>query len=816
MPLQTWAALTSRKAFMDSYGKEYFRSHQLGQKARDDFFHKFFHDYFQKYHWSLGDKDEPSPDSTYIEPETQEGLNAKDKLIHNKKELYYNKKIKGELEEYLSHKPKSKSSKVVARAFITKRLFDLEEDAIKQKVEDKRERLYQEVYKEWTRIQEEAGSIERQQVVIDNLNAYVMVFMKELATASGLSCTLLIGGPLLNTQGDISVTHIHHGVTARENPMDFGTHSRTLFHETLIPAYIDFLQLVYSKEDQISRYQGVSTSVTGGGSSRAGGPADTSPHLSHASIPESLHSSSLPHASIPESLHSLSLPHASSPKSLHNLSPREPRGSDEDSDEGSDEPLSLEEICTRNIVRNQNLMASLGLDKDILGIVSPQTLTSQHRKSSLLKCKSLPMADLNEDEHRRSPRFLRSSSSLSPQLSLPISSRLNTVPSIPSPLGTAPPVSVNTSLAPTPQNPPHNDLAQQMVSRTTVTPENRPHDALCNEPQHQHHYDSRMQDGNPSDEALNDKTLNNKAVNDKTTSDQAATNKAVTGKAATGKAVTNAAATNKAMFDKAMNDKAINDEAGNGEAGNNKAGDDKAGNDKAMNDKAMNDEAGNNKPATNQAATTQAVTAQAGNNQAGNDQARNDQAGNDQARNDQAGNDVGGIKSHYVHTSSGPNYLLKRIHISVFLALRLYRTILPVQRPFLPSDPNVRIGPFPAYNDQAGNDQAGNDQAGNNQAGNDQAGNDQVGNDQVRNDQVGNDQVGNNQAGNDQAGNGTLQPYAIQEGVQGLSLENLFSVARSGDFPPPMQSLSSLSQQPSPPAPSTLMSANLMPEAVVE
>ncbi|KAF9504607.1 hypothetical protein BS47DRAFT_1401232 [Hydnum rufescens UP504] len=152
-------------------------------------------------------------------------------------QLYYNEKIKGELEEYLSHEPKPKSSEVVARAFIMKRLFNLEEDAIKQKVEDKCECLYQEAYKEWMRIQEEAGSID----AIDNLNAYVTVFMKELATGSGLSCTLLIGGPSLNTQGDISVTHVHHGVTAGENPMDFGTHSRMLFHETLIPAYIDFL-----------------------------------------------------------------------------------------------------------------------------------------------------------------------------------------------------------------------------------------------------------------------------------------------------------------------------------------------------------------------------------------------------------------------------------------------------------------------------------------------------------------------------------------------------------------------------------------------
>ncbi|KAF9504608.1 hypothetical protein BS47DRAFT_1368672 [Hydnum rufescens UP504] len=197
------------------------------------------------------------------------------------------------------------------------------------------------------------------------------------------------------------------------------------------------------------------------------------------------------------------------------------------------------------------------------------------------------------------------------------------------------------------------------------------------------------------------------------------------------------------------------DKAMNNKAINDEAGNDKAGDDKAGNDKAMNDEAMNAEAGNNKPATNQAATAQAVTAQAGNNQ-----AGNDQARNNQAGNNQ-------------------------------------------------------ARNDQAGNDQAGNNQAGNNQAGTTKPGttklNDQAGNDQARNDQVGNDQ-----ARNDQARNGTLQPYAIQEGVQGLLLENLFSVARSGDFPPPMQSLSSLSQQPSPPAPSTLTSANLMPEAVVE
>ncbi|KAF9516230.1 hypothetical protein BS47DRAFT_1360426 [Hydnum rufescens UP504] len=87
MPLQTWAALTSRKAFMDSYSNEFIRSHQLGKKVKDEFFCKFFRNYFEKYHWSLSNKDELSPDSTYIEPETQEGVNAKEKLIHDKKEV---------------------------------------------------------------------------------------------------------------------------------------------------------------------------------------------------------------------------------------------------------------------------------------------------------------------------------------------------------------------------------------------------------------------------------------------------------------------------------------------------------------------------------------------------------------------------------------------------------------------------------------------------------------------------------------------------------------------------------------------------------
>jgi hypothetical protein len=91
MPKKTWAASTSRKDFMDGYGEDYHKSRLLGKKGKDEFFEKFFHDYFKKYHWSLDDKEEPSPGTAYAEPETREGQEAKEKAIQEKKKVssYY-------------------------------------------------------------------------------------------------------------------------------------------------------------------------------------------------------------------------------------------------------------------------------------------------------------------------------------------------------------------------------------------------------------------------------------------------------------------------------------------------------------------------------------------------------------------------------------------------------------------------------------------------------------------------------------------------------------------------------------------------------
>lgn len=67
-----WAALTSRKAFLDAKGDEFLRAKQAN--SLDSWWPGFFDLYFAEYHWSLPDDKEPLADATYTEPTDNDPL----------------------------------------------------------------------------------------------------------------------------------------------------------------------------------------------------------------------------------------------------------------------------------------------------------------------------------------------------------------------------------------------------------------------------------------------------------------------------------------------------------------------------------------------------------------------------------------------------------------------------------------------------------------------------------------------------------------------------------------------------------------------
>ena len=80
-----WAADTTRKSFLDDRGSQYQLA--VDSNTKIAFFEKLYHDYFNIYHWSLKDTDEPVPDTVYTEPTAEDALSEKEAIISKKKQV---------------------------------------------------------------------------------------------------------------------------------------------------------------------------------------------------------------------------------------------------------------------------------------------------------------------------------------------------------------------------------------------------------------------------------------------------------------------------------------------------------------------------------------------------------------------------------------------------------------------------------------------------------------------------------------------------------------------------------------------------------
>jgi hypothetical protein len=80
-----WAAITTRKSFLDDRGPQYQLA--VDGNTKTAFFEKLYHDYFNIYHWSLKDTDEPVPGAVYAEPITNDAIAEKETIISKKKQV---------------------------------------------------------------------------------------------------------------------------------------------------------------------------------------------------------------------------------------------------------------------------------------------------------------------------------------------------------------------------------------------------------------------------------------------------------------------------------------------------------------------------------------------------------------------------------------------------------------------------------------------------------------------------------------------------------------------------------------------------------
>jgi hypothetical protein len=78
--------------------------------------------------------------------------------------LYYDEKVKPEVEKELqAQHNKQHGDDVAIRASITKMLYNSEDDEVKKRVADERERLFQEATTKWSDSQAQGDSVEQQQ-----------------------------------------------------------------------------------------------------------------------------------------------------------------------------------------------------------------------------------------------------------------------------------------------------------------------------------------------------------------------------------------------------------------------------------------------------------------------------------------------------------------------------------------------------------------------------------------------------------------------------------------------------------------------------
>ncbi|KAF9505570.1 hypothetical protein BS47DRAFT_1367977 [Hydnum rufescens UP504] len=191
-----WATGMSRKSFLDEHGLEYQKAVASGS--------------------NLPNNVKPVEGATYKEPTTQDGIKEKGSQIKAKKEgiiwwygLHWstthhsgNMSVTptlgpatiwqgGKYSKALLPKPRIKHLEQVYSGLYSKKKIQPE---------------HEEALAVWDEVQKVPETVEQLQKGINNMIPFIMEFMHDLRMLTGMSCSVIVRGPLLATEGELTVT----------------------------------------------------------------------------------------------------------------------------------------------------------------------------------------------------------------------------------------------------------------------------------------------------------------------------------------------------------------------------------------------------------------------------------------------------------------------------------------------------------------------------------------------------------------------------------------------------------------------------------
>ncbi|KAF9503418.1 hypothetical protein BS47DRAFT_1369546 [Hydnum rufescens UP504] len=297
----SWVKGTSRWDWLNGHGPAFLNACKNGSKFQ--WLNILYCDWFEVYHVSLPVDVEPVPGAVYPEPVGKAAIKEMEAMVTLRKKaamnpdvntgglfppmfpetlalsggsvtpslisstpkprhkqiehvyslLYYNSRVKDAVEaqhlidneENPLSPQETRSQGIVTQQRLTKEHWLVELLEIQAIIVEKRKSDYKQVVTEWELRNKDIQEPYKQQLAFDNMMPYLETFLHTFQERTGLCMMIIVGGPTLNSHGNMVVTCMHQGVTPGPHPTNFNTFAGSLFQDQITPKFIEFLKKKY-------------------------------------------------------------------------------------------------------------------------------------------------------------------------------------------------------------------------------------------------------------------------------------------------------------------------------------------------------------------------------------------------------------------------------------------------------------------------------------------------------------------------------------------------------------------------------------------